>query len=494
MPLGGVGGVLSVSGVDEMDLRRFQKTFLRGVLASGIDTATLSMPRGNGKSTLAAYILTRGLTPGDSLWRPGAEYILLAGSLEQARLCFRPVRADLEPTGEYRFLDSQTRIGITHVETNTKLRVISSNAKTAMGLGGVANPLVVADEPGAWETVGGELMFDALQTALGKPDSEMRIIYIGTLAPQGTEGHWWHTLATGGSGPSSYYQVLQGDPERWDQWPEIRRCNPLTAVSAQFRRKLLEERDAARQDTSLKARFLSYRLNVPSGDESETLITPDDWVRVLAREVPPAEGRPIVGIDLGSGRAWSAAVAIWRSGRVEAIALCPGIPSIEEQEKRDHMPRGIYARLVESGRLRVAEGLRVQPPALLWEMILSEWGAPSLVIADRFRVNDLRDAGANPLEARVTRWSEASADIRAVRRMVKDGPMAVETRSRNLFTVSMSQARIANDTSGNSRLMKAGSNNTGRDDVVAALLLAAGAAERYPEPAPSWTSSTIMVG
>ena len=44
------------------------------------------------------------------------------------------VRAALEPTGEYRWIDSITRLGITHKESNTKLRIISSNGKTAMGL------------------------------------------------------------------------------------------------------------------------------------------------------------------------------------------------------------------------------------------------------------------------------------------------------------------------------------------------------------------------
>ena len=34
---------------------------------------------------------------------------------------------------------------------------------------GIVNcPLLVADEPGAWETVGGQLMSDAIETALGK--------------------------------------------------------------------------------------------------------------------------------------------------------------------------------------------------------------------------------------------------------------------------------------------------------------------------------------
>ena len=83
---------------------------------------------------------------------------------------------------------------------------------------------------------------------------------------------WWHDLIVDGSHGSTYVQALQGDPEKWDQWPEIRRINPLTAISEPFRKRLLEERDAARVDSRLKARFLSYRVNVPSGDESEMLL------------------------------------------------------------------------------------------------------------------------------------------------------------------------------------------------------------------------------
>ena len=67
-------------------LRGFQKRFIKGALAPGIDVAALSIPRGNGKSWLAAHLLARGLTPGDDLHVPGSEYLLCAGSIEQARL------------------------------------------------------------------------------------------------------------------------------------------------------------------------------------------------------------------------------------------------------------------------------------------------------------------------------------------------------------------------------------------------------------------------
>ena len=57
------------------------------------------------------------------------------------------IRAAIEPLGGYRFNDSSTRLGITHKASNTKLRAISSNAKTSFGLVNV--PIVVIDEPGS---------------------------------------------------------------------------------------------------------------------------------------------------------------------------------------------------------------------------------------------------------------------------------------------------------------------------------------------------------
>ena len=462
-----------------LDLRSFQKRFIRAVTAPNIDTAALCLPRGNGKSALAGHILTRVMDPHDSLFRPGTESVLCAASIEQARIVFRFARSDLEADCDYRFLDSHTRIGITHVPTNTRLRVIGSNGRTAMGL--VGCPWAVCDEPGAWEVNGGQLLHDAIETAKGKPGSPLKVIYIGTLAPA-TSG-WWHDLVDDGSHGSTYVQALRGDPERWDQWPEIRRCNPLTAISSSFRRKLLEERNEARKDSRLKARFLSYRLNVPSGDESTMLLTVDDWQRVCARPVPAREGRPIVAYDLGGGRAWSAAVAIWRTGRIEALAVAPGIPSLEDQERRDRVPAGVYRMLAETGALRVADGLRVQPPAELHHAALAAWGRPEVILCDRFRLGELQDVvGSVPVSPRMARWSEAASDIRALRKLAADGPLSCAEEAKPLLIASLSAAVVKNDDQGNTRLAKKGHNNEARDDVAAALVLAAGALARAPAP------------
>ena len=458
-----------------MILEPFQARFLRAATAPGINLAALSLPRGNGKSRLAAFLIERILTPTDPLFRPGTESVLVAASIEQARIVFRFARAVLEPTGAYRFVDSVTRCGITHVPTGTRLRIIGSNGKTAMGL--VNTPWAICDEPGAWESTGGQLLFDAIETAKGKPGSPLRSLYIGTLSPA-TAG-WWHDLALSKSGQGRVVMTLQGDRATWDQWRTVARCNPLARISPPFRKQLRSELKAAIADSRLKARFLSYRLNLPSADEATMLLSVDDFTRMAARPVAERGGRPIVAIDLGGGRSWSAAVAVWKSGRIEALACAPGIPSIEDQEDRDQVPRGTYGRLIETGRLRLAHGLRVQPPGALVEAINEEWGSPELIVCDRFRLGELQDCvHKTPVIPRVSRWSEAAFDIRALRQLAVDGPLSAEAESRPLLAASLSVAMVKNDDAGNVRLAKKGSNNQSRDDVAAALVLAAGVYQR----------------
>ena len=296
----------------------------------------------------------------------------------------------------------------------------------------------------------------------------------------GAPGHWFYDLVDAGTQGSTFVQKLVGDAETWDTWATIRKANPLKAKYAESRAVLLEERDAARRDSRLKARFLSYRLNVPTQDENAILLTVDDWKLVEARPQGLPAGRPIVGIDLGGGRAWSAAVAVWESGRMEAIACAPGIPSIEDQEKRDNVPAGVYAKLMQNGSLSLAQGLRVQPPSALWESVVDRWGIPVKIVCDRFRLSELQDVVGNActIEPRVTQWSSSSADIRALRKICRDGPLSVDPGSRNLLVVSMSSAYVESDKAGNSRLIKRGTANQARDDVAAAATLAAGAFER----------------
>ena len=62
-------------------------------------------------------------------------------------------------------------MSVRHKASGTRLVVKSSRARGAFGIVGAR--IAIADEPGAWDTVGGELMADALDTALGKPGSDL---------------------------------------------------------------------------------------------------------------------------------------------------------------------------------------------------------------------------------------------------------------------------------------------------------------------------------
>ena len=333
-----------------MKFAPYQQRFLRAVDDPRYRTVAASWPRGCGKTTLAGHVVARALTPGDPLYVAGGEIVLFAGSIEQCRLTYRQALGFLEPRiGEYRLVDSATRVAITRKDCRTRLKAVGSNPKTSLGLVGV--PLAILDEPAALHTVGGTALWDSIRTAQGKPGSPLKAILTGTLAPA-DPGSWWPLLVERGTIGSTFVGLLQGRADRWSHWREVLRVNPLARDFPDTAAVLREERDAALADSRLAAAYKSFRLNLPSGDESTVLLTVDDWERVTGRPVPEREGRAIVAVDLGGGRAWSAGVAIWRSGRVEALAVAPGLPSLEAQERRDRVPAGTYRMLAESGALR----------------------------------------------------------------------------------------------------------------------------------------------
>ena len=444
-------------------LLTFQRRFLRSAFAPGVEIAALSLPRGNAKSTLAARLLARSLTPGDPLFVRGADNKLIAGSFQQARVVFRLVRADLGEDG-YRYEDNNQSIKIVHTETRTRLQVHGANAKTLLGFLGVR--VLVVDEPAAVN----DAMWDSIVTSCGK--TKTLILAVGTIAPAATP-HWWPALVARGSAPGVHVTCLQGARETWDSWQTIRKANPLSGVNPILRATLLRERDEARHDDRLRARFLSYRLNLPTGDAETELVATHEWERMLSRPAAPRDGAAVLGIDLGASRSWSAATLMWRNGRTEVFASVPGVPSLADQERRDGLPKGVLQELVDAGVMAVAVGQRVADVDVLLDLLPD---VPiEAVVADRFALMTLADAlaarGYPECEWVVNQWSSASTAIAAFRQSVLDGPMSMAPAGRFLATLSVSHARVEPDTSGNVRMRKQHRRN--RDDVAQSLVLAA---------------------
>ena len=98
-------------GCTEMKLRPFQRAFIRGATAPGIDTAALSTPRGQGKSWLAAYLLARVLYAIRRSVPAGHGVGSLCRDFGAGQwIVFRFLRATLEDRGGYSFTDSANRI------------------------------------------------------------------------------------------------------------------------------------------------------------------------------------------------------------------------------------------------------------------------------------------------------------------------------------------------------------------------------------------------
>ena len=444
-----------------MRLIASQRDFLRAIERPNVSVGVLCAARGSGKTTFGGWLGGR--------WAdPDGEIVIVSGSVNQSR----PLFAAATAKGEWKTRDNAHDLHGERKSDGAIVRVVSASGKRALGLG-AGQRAVIADEPAAWESRAGSLMASALKSSVGKRE-DFRLIVLGTLSPA-EAGSWWPELVAAGSHERTYVQVHQADPGApWDDLRQAIKACPLARTSPHLRAVIRAERDAARRNSQFRREYEAWRLNRLGDPTKEMLVSVDAWLAVEGREVGEADGRPVVGLDVGASTSLSAAVAIYPSGRVEAIALTAGVPSLDEQEKSCGLPRGLYASCLKDGSLIVDEGRRVPRVERLWAAILDRWGYPEVVALDRFRLPEVRDVtgGSVPLVPRMAQWSTATEDVGAFRRAVADGPLSVEAGARRLLRLSLAAAQVEYDTSGNVRLLH--TRRSTRDDVAQAAVLAVG--------------------
>ena len=459
----------------------FQSAFVTAICRENHppSIAALSCPRGNGKSWLCGGIVARSITPGDPLFEAGVENILVSSSTAQARIVLEFARAALGEIEDYRWRND----GVVHLESRARVRIVSSDARRALGLGANVR-IIIADEPGAWSPIQGRRLWDAMLTSLGKRRTQ--IIVVGTIAPAPLTGpaSWWPSFVAEGSGDGRHVSLLQADPSKWTEFDEVLRVNPVCAINPHLRRTLEREHRAALESDRAARTFRQYRLNLP-GDpvDAQPLITSAEWERVCARPVPACEGRPVVGVDLGGNRSWSAAAAVWPTGRIEAWALAPGVPSLAEQEHADHVSDDCYSALVRSGGLSVDAGRAV--PSV--ERLLSRIWAwePAALVSDPYRSPELHKAvsGRARVVERAKSGGEATSNVQSLRSLLLDTGAGVTEASRALLAAAWAQTNLVIGTDGLTKVTKLDARRS-RDDAALALLLAAGERARRPTPVP----------
>ena len=340
-------------------LLQFHKEWIVKAFAPDVQIAALSCPRGAAKSFLCGHLAAQTLNPSSILFEPSMEHLVVSGSREQSRILMNFLREGIEQFGdlrEYQICDSSQRAWALHKPSGARVRVLSSSAKRAFGL--VNFRLIFGDEPASWQSREGALMIDALRTSLGKKANQ-KILLIGTKSPAEPDT-WWPRMLDDGDGDGVVVKTLAADPgQPWDKWSTVLACNPMIRCNPSLRKTIKRELLAARKNSHLRPTYEAYRLNLHRQTNMTMLLEVEDFKRVEARPVPPREGNPIVGLDLGSNRSWSAIWCLWKNGRSEVFALCPGIPDLATRERQDAMPRGFYQKLSDDGVLILEREKRI---------------------------------------------------------------------------------------------------------------------------------------
>ena len=152
------------------------------------------------------------------------------------------------------------------------------------------------------------------------------------------------------------------------------------------------EAEDARQDPAALASFKALRLNMGLSDMSQAqLIDADAWERAERMTVQETDlDSYVLGLDLGQNAAMSAAAAYFRTGKLEAMACFPELPSLAARGLADGVGN-LYQKMADRGEL-LQLGRRVSDIKLLLGECLNLWGTPGAIVTDRWREAELRDA------------------------------------------------------------------------------------------------------
>ena len=464
----------------------WQRRFIRGAFASGVQSTALSIARGNGKTALLSEIAAATLD--GPLHVPRGETVIVASSFEQARIAFEHVIAFMGPKlldkSRWKVWDTAQQARIENRQTGTRVRCVGSDPRRAHGLAPV---LVLADEPAQWPDTTGERMVAALRTAAGK-QPHSRFVALGTR-PADAE-HWFAKMLTGGADYPQTHAAKPGDPKFHKRtWA---RANPSLKHMPDLLVAIRNEADQAKADPALLAAFESLRLNLGTSDtEIATLLSADLWTSIEGEA--EMAGPCVWGIDLGTSAAQSAVAAYWpESGRLECLAAFPCEPSLADRGLHDGAG-GLYVECARRGELLLLGQRSVDISALL-HAALDRFGRPSQVVADRWREAELRNsldkAGVPPTSysSRGMGFRDGAEDVRAFRRACAD--CRVMPVPSLLLRSAMSEARTVSDPAGNAKLSKGsqgGRRLRARDDAAAAAILAVSAGVRQPAKVkPRW--------
>ena len=465
---------------ERVTLLPFQQRFIRGTFRPGVQTSALSIPRGNGKTSLVAWLAAAVLLPSGPLHHRNAAVIVASSNFEQGSSIHKGVVDQLPDAynrERWSVWDSN-RLRIRCKDSGAELRVLSFSPGASHGIMGAT--LILADEVAQWPKSGRDKMWNALETTLGKSPG-CRLIAISTR-PEDPENPLSKLL----EGQADYALEFRSRAGKgWAADSAIRTANPALDHFPALRAAIDRERELSRHDPAKLASFRAYRLNQGTAELEvrDVVCTAHSYGRLEDDEAMIGP-EYVLSLDLGGGHAHSAAAAVslWpdASGKhdVDAVALWPSTVNVKEREKRDGQP---YDKMIAADELLTVPGPTVSVDHVISEA-LERWGRPVSVVTDYFRISESRHVleqhgfyeDDETIVYRRFGWGDGSEDLRAFRRMVAD--QSLRFKRSHLLRSSFSAARTVADSSGNEKLAKLTERGgRGTDDAAAAVLI--GAAE-----------------
>ena len=453
-------------------LAPFQKQFVKGALADGINVACLSIGRGNAKTALSAGIAL-GAVMGEWDDQPRREIIIAARTRDQGRIAFNFVTGFIEHLAEEeqeRFtIRRNPRLEIEYGDGHL-IKVIAADGKSALGS---APTLVLMDERGHWQADKGDALEHALLSGLGKRDGRAVIISTSAADDAHPFSVWLDEDQEGVY--RQEHRPAPGLPA--DDLESLKQANPGAAHGIGSSLEWLQgqaRRAIARGGATLTSFRLYNRNERVSGETRDLLLTVDEWLSCETADVPPRQGQVVVGIDLGGSASMTAASFYWpETGRLEALGTFPSKPSLLDRGQNDGVS-GRYVEMQDRGELSTLGDQTVPVAPWLMEVMAHIEGVPVAALTmDRYKQAELGEAidkaGIRaPLVWRGQGFRDGGEDCERFRRAVYDGK--VKTAPSLLLRSAFADAVCLRDPANNLKLAKARS--TGRIDAAAATVLA----------------------
>ena len=452
-------------------LAPFQRQFLRGAMARGTSIAALSVGRGSGKTALSGGLALGALL---GAWdeQPRREVLIAARTRDQGRVAFGFVAGFAQSIPD----DIQKQLTIrrgSRLEVSFgdhMLRVISSDAKNALGS---APTFAILDERGHWPLDKGDDLEASILSGLGKRGGAALLISTSAADDAHPFSQWLDHPPAG-----TYVQEHRPAPGlAADDLPSLLEANPGAVAGIGSTPEWLTaqaQRAISRGGSSLSTFRLFNRNERVAGETRGLLLTVDQWIAAEVIDLPPRDGRCVVGIDLGGSVSMSAAALYWpETGRLEAMGCFPCSPSLADRGAADGVS-GRYSEMQDRGEL-LTLGDKVVPAGAFIQAVMRrlDGASVSALVADRYRSAEFQEAlaaaGASaPVVYRGQGFRDGAEDVERFRSAVFDGRVSVAPSL--LLRSAFADAVTISDPAGNAKLAKARS--TGRIDAAAAAVLA----------------------